>query len=126
MRCQQRARRRCPRGSSDVLEADPAPPTDALRTPRESRKAVATPIGPWRKGVAGPLLLGTARERLPPHTSSGAPAPRTRWEPDRERRSEEPYPFADSHRGGSAPVKLSQREGHCTASRPDLGSQVVN
>ena len=31
MRCQQRAKRRCPRGSSDVLEADPAPPADALK-----------------------------------------------------------------------------------------------
>ena len=30
MRCQQRAKRRCPRCSSDVLEADPAPPADAL------------------------------------------------------------------------------------------------
>ena len=30
MPCQQRAKRRCPRGSSDVLEADPAPPAHAL------------------------------------------------------------------------------------------------
>ena len=30
MRCQQRAKRRCPRGSSDVLEADSAPPAAAL------------------------------------------------------------------------------------------------
>ena len=30
MRCQQRAKRRCPRCSSDVLEADRAPPTAAL------------------------------------------------------------------------------------------------
>ena len=86
---------------------------------------MVTPIGPWRKGVAGLPLLGTARERLPLHTSSGAPAPRTRWEPDRERRSEEPYRFP-IRIGGSGPVKLSQREEHCTASRPDLGSHVVN
>ena len=30
MRCQQRAKRRCPRYSSDVLEADLPPPADAL------------------------------------------------------------------------------------------------
>ena len=30
MRCQQRAKRRCPRGSSDVLEADLPPPAAAL------------------------------------------------------------------------------------------------
>ena len=44
MRCQQRARRRCPRGSSDVLEADRAPPadTDLLReSPRRTSIAVA-------------------------------------------------------------------------------------
>ena len=34
MRCQQRAKRRCPRGSSDVLEVDPAPPADALAAGR--------------------------------------------------------------------------------------------
>ena len=37
MRCQQRAKRRCPRGSSDVLEADPAPPADALELLPEDR-----------------------------------------------------------------------------------------
>ena len=35
MRCQQRAKRRCPRCSSDVLEADPAPPADARAAPGE-------------------------------------------------------------------------------------------
>ena len=30
MPCQQRAERRCPRSSSDVLEPDPAPPAGAL------------------------------------------------------------------------------------------------
>ena len=44
MRCQQRAKRRCPRCSSDVLEADLAPPADAdlLReSPRRTSIAVA-------------------------------------------------------------------------------------
>ncbi len=35
MRCQQRAKRRCPRGSSDVREADRALPADASAPPRE-------------------------------------------------------------------------------------------
>ena len=35
MRCQQRARRRCPRRSSDVPEADPALPADARAAPGE-------------------------------------------------------------------------------------------
>ena len=44
MRCQQRARRRCPRGSRDVREADRAPAADAdlLReSPRRTSIAVA-------------------------------------------------------------------------------------
>ena len=44
MRCQQRARRRCPRGSSDVREADRAPPADAdllWESPRRTSIAVA-------------------------------------------------------------------------------------
>ena len=35
MPCQQRAKRRCPRCSSDVLEADRAPPADARSAPAE-------------------------------------------------------------------------------------------
>ena len=44
MRCQERAKRRCPRCSSDVREADRAPPADAdlLReSPRRTSIAVA-------------------------------------------------------------------------------------
>ena len=37
MRCQQRAKRRCPRCSSDVLEADPAPPAGAPICSRRAR-----------------------------------------------------------------------------------------
>ena len=46
MRCQQRAKRRCPRCSSDVLEADPAPPADALELiPERYRRPIAGPVG---------------------------------------------------------------------------------
>ena len=42
MRCQQRVKRRCPRGSSDVPEADRAPPADAELLPESMRKATVT------------------------------------------------------------------------------------
>ena len=45
MRCQQRAKRRCPRRSSDVPEADRAPPADGFEllpeSPRKTSIAVA-------------------------------------------------------------------------------------
>ena len=46
MRCQQRKARRCPKRSSDVLEADPAPPADALELlPERYRRPIAGPVG---------------------------------------------------------------------------------
>ena len=44
MRCQQRAKRRCPRGSSDVREADRAPPADADLL-RESPRRTSIAVG---------------------------------------------------------------------------------
>ena len=62
MRCQQRAKRRCPRGSSDVLEADPAPPAGARSAPGEPEEELRSPsvevpvdvdAGPGRAGRLG-------------------------------------------------------------------------
>ncbi len=51
MRCQQRAKRRCPWSSSDVPEADPAPPADARSAPGEPEENLDS------RWVEAPLIL---------------------------------------------------------------------
>ncbi len=46
MRCQQRAKRRCPECSSDVLEADLAPPADARAPPRAPEENLDLDLAP--------------------------------------------------------------------------------
>ena len=64
MRCQQRARRRCPRCSSDVLEADRAPPTDARSAPGE-------PVENLNRGRSKCVLSGAVHPPRPPRIRRG-------------------------------------------------------
>ena len=64
MRCQQRAKRRCPRCSSDVLEADPAPPAGARSAPGE-------PAENLNRGRSKCVLSGAVHPPRPPRIGRG-------------------------------------------------------
>ena len=70
MPCQQRAKRRCPRGSSQVPEADQALPADALELLPESRRrnfdrrrSKCPSMSMLARGVRGDLVDALRRMR---------------------------------------------------------------
>ena len=64
MRCQQRAKRRCPRRSSDVPEADRAPPAGARSAPGE-------PAENLNRGRSKCVLSGAVHPPRPPRIGRG-------------------------------------------------------